>query len=243
MLFLGLVLIQLTIFGVLVFFLRIVLTRNITTATTHLHELNQDYNQKLDEAKKRQMEVDKYYDEVVLKSKFDAEKTKVQILKEAHETQEAMTKEARKQSEEIIAQASRAKEMLLEEINEKINERAVEKACEMVQAILPDEAGHEMHTRRVREFFKNSLDRLERLNVPEEMHEAEVFSAYPLTSEEKTTLAGMLKEKLHREIRLSEKVSPELIAGFRVVLSTVVIDGSLNFRIREFVRHARTKQP
>ena len=119
MLFLGLVLIQLAIAGAVVFYLKVVLSRNIASATTHLHDLNQDYNQKLEEAKKRQAEVDKHYDEVVLKSKSDSEKMKVQILKEAHETQEAMVKEARKQSEEIVSQATRAKELLLEEINQK----------------------------------------------------------------------------------------------------------------------------
>ena len=242
MLFLGLILIVVAFFGAMVFFLKVVLTRDITNATTHLHDLNQDYNQKLEEAKKRQAEVDKYYDEMVLKSKSDAEKTKVQILKEAHEIQESMVKEARKQSEEIVAQASHAKELLLEEINQKIDERAVEKACEMVQEILPGEIGHEMHMRRVNEFFKKSLDQLQRLNLPENIREAEVVSAYPLTPEQKTTLAKMLKEALHREVHLNEKVSPELIAGFKVGLSTVVIDGSLNFRIKEFVRHANSKQ-
>src|SRR5882672_110940 len=105
MLFLWLVLIQLIIFGVLTYFLKSVLTRNITNATSHLHELNQDYNQKLEEAKKKQMEADHYYDEMLLKAKTKAEKTKVQILKETHESQEAMVKEARKQSEEIVQQA------------------------------------------------------------------------------------------------------------------------------------------
>lgn len=242
MLFFGLILIVAGFFAAMVFFLKVVLTRDITNATTHLHDLNQDYNQKLEEAKKRQAEVDKYYDEMVLKSKSDAEKTKVQILKEAHEIQESMVKEARKQSEEIVAQATRAKELLLEEINERIDERAVEKACEMVQEILPGEIGQEMHVRRVNEFFKHNLDQLERLNLPEDIQEAEVFSAYPLSAEQKTTLVKMLKDKLHRELRLVEKAAPDLIAGFRVVLATVVIDGSLGFKIREFVRHANAKQ-
>src|SRR5260221_2013617 len=115
MLFIGLILIFVAVQTAVGFYLKVILTRDIGSATTHLHDLNQDYNQKLEEAKKRQIEVDKYYDEVILKSKSDAEKTKVEILKEAHETQESMVKEARKQSEEIVAQASRAKELLLEE--------------------------------------------------------------------------------------------------------------------------------
>ena len=78
-----LVVIQLVVFTLLVLFLRMLLTRNISTATTHLHELNQDYNQKVEDANKRKAEVDRYYDEMLLKAKADAEKNKVQILREA----------------------------------------------------------------------------------------------------------------------------------------------------------------
>ena len=59
MLFVWLVLLQLIVFAVLVFFLRLIFSRNVSTATAHLHELNADYSQKLDEAKKRQAEADK----------------------------------------------------------------------------------------------------------------------------------------------------------------------------------------
>ena len=68
MVFLWLVLLQLAIFGALVYFLRVILTRNVSAATEHLHTLNQDYTQKLDEARKHQAEGDKYYDETVLKA-------------------------------------------------------------------------------------------------------------------------------------------------------------------------------
>ncbi len=44
---------------------------------------------KLEEARKHQTEADKYYDETLLKAKVDAEKTKMQILKETQATQEA----------------------------------------------------------------------------------------------------------------------------------------------------------
>ena len=73
MFWLWLVLIQLFVFTLLVVFLKMILTQNVTSATDHLHELNQDYNVKVEEANKRKAEVDRYYDEMLLKAKSDAE--------------------------------------------------------------------------------------------------------------------------------------------------------------------------
>ena len=73
-LFLSLVIMQLVLFGVLIAFLRVILTRNIAKATSHINELNEDYNQKLEDAQKRAQEADKYYDEVLRKAKTEAEK-------------------------------------------------------------------------------------------------------------------------------------------------------------------------
>src|SRR3989338_5717752 len=112
MLFLWLVFLQIIIFAILVLFLRVILKRNLVTATTHLTDINNDYTQKLDDAKKRLQEADRYYDEAVLKTKTDVEKLKAQILKEAHESQEAAVAESRKQSAEIIQQANKAAESL-----------------------------------------------------------------------------------------------------------------------------------
>jgi hypothetical protein len=69
MLFLWLVLLQLGLFAALVLFLRVILTRNISNATSHLHSLNQDYTQKLEDAKKRQLDADAYYDQAILRAK------------------------------------------------------------------------------------------------------------------------------------------------------------------------------
>ena len=239
MLFLWLLLIQLVIFGLLLLFLRTFLTHNISKATAHLEELNQDYTAKLEEAKKKLEEADKHYDEALLRAKFDAEKTRVQIVKEAHEAQENILGQGRKQSEEIIAQAERARELVLEEMDKKVEERAVRRACELVQAILPAEIHKDMHTHWVDEMFKHGLDALDRLNLPEGIEEAKAVSAHPLSHEQKSLLARKIKQKTGLEIRLSETEDPLLIPGFTVILGTVVIDGSMKLKIVEAMKHAK----
>lgn len=239
MLFIWLVLLQLAIFAVLVLFLRVILTKNVSTATEHLHALNADYTQKLEEARKHQAEADKYYDETVLKAKVDAEKTKMQILKDAQMTQETAVNESRKQSADILEQANRARETMLKEVERRIEIGSVEKAGELMEAVFPRAIGEAVHGHWVQELLSGGLEGLVRLNIPETLEEALVTSAYALKKEERAALEAKLRKELGHPVRVAEKTDPALLAGFRVALGSVVIDGSLRFQIREAVRHAQ----
>lgn len=243
MLFLSLVVVQIFLFGALVYFLKVVLTRNISTATDHLHELNQDYTQKLEDAKKRQSEADKYYDQTLLKAKIESEKIKVQIVKDAHEQEEQILTEARRQSEAILDQANKSKDALLSEFDQLVEQRSIAKAGDMLGELLAKEIQKEMHDRWMDELLKlSALDSLSRMHLPDSVSEAEVISAYALSPAQKAALHKKIKDQLGRDIRLKESADSTLIAGFKVKLASVVIDGSLLSRIKDSVRHAHTNQ-
>ena len=239
MLFLWLVLIQIVIFAALVLFLRMLLTKNVTNATTHLDTLNQDYSQKLDDAKKRQAEADTYYDSTILKSKVDAEKAKVAILKEAHDAQEFMVNQSRAQSTAILEQANKARETILGEIEARIEASAIQKACELVQEILPAALSEPMHVKWVDDLFKNNFEQLDRLNLPENLKEIEIQTAYALSDAHKKAMEKKIKSLVSKDVKLVEKVDSSLIAGCKVVLGTVVIDGTLKLKIKETMRHVQ----
>lgn len=238
MFWLWLVLIQLFIFTMLVLFLRVLLTRNVTTATAHLHELNQDYNEKVENANKRKAEVDQYYNEMLLKAKADAEKQKVSILREAQETQEAVLKDARRQGEDIIANAHKAKEQALAEIDARVEALAQVKACELMHEVLTSEMSEDLHQLWVKELLKTGLDDLDKLHLPEDAKEICVQSAFPLSAEQKNTLQKKFKAIFEKEMPLVEELSPDLVAGLRIRLGSVLIDGSLQFKIKEIARDA-----
>ena len=236
MFWLWLVLLQLAVFTLLVVFLKVVLTRNISTATAHLHELNQDYNQKVEDANKHKQEVDHYYDEMLLKAKADAEKTKVQVLLETQATQETVLKQARQQSEEIIGQANRAQEMILSEIEARIEARAAERACELAGIVLTNEMSQAFHKQWVKELLSTGLKDLDRLHIPAEIQEVPVATAFTLSDEQKILIHEKLKATLGHELRLCETVHPEMIAGLQITLGSLVIDGSMRHKIKEASR-------
>ncbi len=241
MFWLWLVVIQLFIFTMLVLFLRVLLTRNITTATAHLHELNQDYNEKVDAANKKKAEVDRYYNEMLIKAKADSEKQKVQILREAQSTQEAVIKDARRQGEEIIQQAQKALEQALQEIELRVQEESQLRASELVHEVLTAGMSEHLHKLWVQELLKTGLEDVDRLHVSEDMKEITVQSAFPLESEQKSVLQKKFDAVFGKKFPLVEEINPDLVAGLRIRLGSMLIDGSLLFKIKEIARDVKQR--
>lgn len=239
MLFIALGVVQVIVFIVVVIFLKTILSKNLQKATSHLTELNSDYDSKIGEAKGKVTEANKFFDESILKAKTEAESMKVQIVQEARDTQEALLKEARKNGEDILDQAHKTKESMMQEIDAMVEERAVEKAGELLEMMLPAELGDQMHAYWFGELCKYGLDELSRLNLSADVTEARVTSAYALTAPQKEKLEKILKDKLSRPIHLVESADKALIMGVKVLLGSVVIDGSLRFKIKEALKHAR----
>ena len=240
MFWLWLVVIQLFIFTMLVLFLRLLLTRNISTATAHLHELNLDYNDKVEAANKKKAEVDQYYNEMLLKAKADAEKQKVSILREAQETQEAVLKDSRRQGEEIIQNAHKAQEQALQEVEVRVQALAQVRASELMNEVLTTEMSEHLHQLWVKELLKTGLDDVDKLNVSEDVKEIRVQAAFPLSPEQKAVLLKKFQSVIGRSVPFVEEPSPELVAGIRIRLGSVLIDGSLQFKIKEIARDARS---
>ncbi len=239
MLFLWLVILQLVLFGVLVLFLRVFMTRNVTSATAHLHALNQDYAEKIEEARHKHAEADKYYDETILKAKKEAEMTKTQLVKEGQETRDAAINDSRKQGAEILEQAKRAADAMRADVDAESDRRAIDKACELLYEVIPDSVGRALHVHWTDELLKSGLEDLGRLNVPADLATAEVAAAYALTPDQKKGLAVKIREKMGKELFITETLEPDLLVGFRIRLANVEVDGSLKNRIRERVKDAQ----
>jgi uncharacterized membrane protein len=193
----------------------------------------------LDEAKKRQAEADKYYDDMITKAKAEAEKSKVQILTETRETQGAMLNEARKQSADIVSQAANAREEMIQGIKSEIEVRSTEKAAEMLGQILPDIITKDLHNEWVNDLLKNGFGDIARMNLGADVAEAQVKSAHALTAEQRALLQKKLKDALKRDIPLTADTDPSLVAGIIVTIGSIVVDGSLKLKIKDLVRHAQ----
>lgn len=244
MLFIQLLIIQVLIFAGLAFLLRNLLTRNISRATARLKQLSQDYEKREQEAKKRLEEAEQYYQQTVTRAQQEASQLKAQFEKETQAARDKILEQAREASERIIERAGKTRELLMNELNQKIEARALDRACELIQQVLPDHLHKEIHSHWFEDLVSSGLEELGSLHVPEEISLARVISAFRLSPQQQELLCNKLKEKLGREIKLKEELDPQVVAGVVVTLGSLVLDGSLKYKIKEAAsaRQASSKE-
>lgn len=227
-----LVILQICIVIGLILFLRYMLTRNIHKATGRLEELSKDYALKQEEINKRLKEAQDEGQNIVMKERQEAEEMKRKVLAEAEAAKEKIIEEARQKAKEITEKAQRNSEFLKREIEQRIEARAVQKASELLAHALPETLLQEIHHLMMNESTKGEFE-LKRLNLPEDIHDAKILSAFPLTHQEQADLHERLKKRVNGHVSFQEQVDPGLMAGFVITIGSIVIDASLRNKIQK----------
>ncbi len=226
----------LVMFAGMIVFLRKFFNREVSSATSHLDTLLTETAAKEEEIKKQYEEAKRQSQEIISNAQKDAAMQKENILKAVAEEKSKILDEAHLKADEVIKQADNARLALLGELEKKINEKAVDKAQELLQDTLPESFRREVHSRWVSDVIANSLQELDRLRVPEGLSEIKVVSAFSLTDDERSGLKLKLKEKLGVDFKLEEIVDPSLICGLVVNVGSLILDGSLKFKIQGVAR-------
>ncbi|MFH1996078.1 MAG: F0F1 ATP synthase subunit delta [Candidatus Omnitrophota bacterium] len=227
-----LVILQLLIFAGLIFLMRHMMTRNISKATGHLQDLTKDFETKEEAVNRRLEEARSESQDIVTGAKRTAEELKNKLLKSAHETRDAMLEETTTRCEQMVERAERACKMLRSDLDRKIDRQATAKACGLFREALPDELKRKLHDFWVADSFGEEFT-LEHLNLPKEIGDVSVRSAYDLTEAQRMTLKDKLEKELKVKLEMREEADPALMAGFIITIGSVVIDASLANRFQK----------
>ena len=230
---------QIVIFVALVSVLRRILGRNLTDATAHLQGLNAEYARRHEELKQRLEEAEQQYRQQMTQAKVEAEQLVARAREEAESSRVRLLEEARAESERIVQQGLESRDGLRREIEQNMEARAIERACELIHATLPGQLRQEIQSHCLDELIGNGLTQLNQLTTEEQVHEARVVSAFPLSAEQRHALSKRLKEKLGRDLTVTETTDERLVAGLMITLGSLVLDGSLASKVRQAARHAQ----
>ncbi|UCC95798.1 MAG: F0F1 ATP synthase subunit delta [Candidatus Omnitrophota bacterium] len=215
---------------------------NMASATQHLDSISQSYVKKEDEARKKLAEAERTAEETIAKAKGEALSTRKDILEQTQKEKEKILQQAHAQSEELIREGEKTRHLLISELEKKIETESIKKASTLLGGALPEDTRREIHVRLVKELIDAGLATLKKMDVPADISEVKVVSGFALTEENKKSLARALKNQIGKEIKMKEQVSTELIAGLMVVLGSLVVDGSLQFKIRQKVQKLVSKE-
>lgn len=238
MLIVSMVVMMVVIFGGLILVLRKVLSQNVSLATRHLEELNDDYTKKEMDLKRQIEDVRQKAEEIVHNAQEEAAQAKAQMMKDAEAQKAKLLQETHTQAEDLMRQADKSRQMLLDEINGRIAKEAVDKACELIQETLPEQFKLKVHEHWMEELMESGFAQLERLKIPEDIKEVKITCAFALNEGQRKSLTKKLREALGRDMTLKEEVNPRVVAGFIIHIDSLVLDGSLKHKIQERARNA-----
>jgi len=232
MLWIYLVVLQILFFAGLLYFLRFVLTRNISKATGHLHDLSKDYATKEEEANQMLENARKEAKSIAANEMQATEEVKEKMLQEAQAQQDRIVKEANLKSNEITEKAEQNAEFLRSEIDQKIDARANEKVHTLLQEVIPKQFLEDVHEQWMIEADKGDFN-LKNLKLSENVKEAEIISAFALSDKQKEDLKKKLKKKIGNNTAVKVSVDASLISGFIITIGGVVVDASLKHKIQK----------
>ncbi|MFC1515078.1 F0F1 ATP synthase subunit delta [Candidatus Omnitrophota bacterium] len=220
-------------FFIFVFVFRRIMNRNVNTAVQHLDEINQDYMKKQDEITKKLQEAEDTAQKTLSQAKDEALKMRQDLIKQTKDETEAAVKKARQEANDIIEQAEKTRHALISELERKIATESIKKATLLVAQTLPEESRSQIHSRLVEEMLTAGLKEVDRLGISANLKEAKLMTAAALTPKAKDAFADGLKAKISQDLSLIEEIDEGLIAGCMVVLGSLVLDGSLRFKIAD----------
>jgi len=229
----SIVLLMVFIFGGMFFFFYQLMTRNFSSATSHLQRMVRDNSDKQEDIQKKLDEAKKNYDETVKKAHKEAEDLKEHAQKAVEAERDKIISLAHAQSEELLDRASKTCAAIQADLDRKINERALERCGELICQVLPEEVCRMLHTMWVEALIDTGLSGLDRLRVQDEVTFAEVQTTFALSDEQRQRLQAKLLEGLDRNLEIRETARPELVAGMVITVGNLVFDGSFVNRIRE----------
>lgn len=232
MLWIYLIILLVLLFAGLLFLFQYILTRRISGATGRLHDLSKDYVAKEEEANQLLQNAQREAKGLLAKETQEAQEVKEKLIEEAQVQKEQILKEANQKGSEIAEKAQRNADFLRKEIENKIDERAKEMVSELIQKSIPKDFLANVHQQWVDESDKGVFD-LKHLKLPEKIKEASIVSAFPLTDQQQADLKKKLQKKVGNDVALKVSVDPLLIAGFVIMIGSVVVDASLKYKIQK----------
>jgi len=226
------------IFGLLIFALRQILTKNISHATSHLDELNADFIRREEEIKRRQAESEQFHSETIAKAQAEADRIRQEADRQAQEEKERLLAEARAQSEEIVVKAEKTKGVISDELRRTVEARMSVRMGECFVAILPPRAREELHRLWVDDLLSGSLGDFSTMRIPEGVSAVRVVSAYPLSASHTAALEKKFRDTFKRDFTFRQEVDAVLVGGVLFEIGSLVLDGTIRNRIQQVIHES-----
>jgi len=218
--------------GAIIFALYMVLIRTVDGAKQRLDrdaeaarrreaELNQKIKEADAELQRRKKELD------VIEKKMRQE-----MEEAANKQKEELISKARLEAEDIITKAQNARETIRREVLKTMETKIIDYASRIFAEVLSVQIKENLDKNLVAEFIEK-LKKVDMSRIGVDIKTADVVSASRVPEALLVEIAGVLKGKLSRDIKLNAKIDPQVIGGIVLMFESLQLDGSLQNALKE----------
>ena len=234
-----LVVIQVVTFIALVLVLVKIMHSASFTEIKRMRRLSEQNAQKLQELNDKMIEAEKMYKDRIDAAEKDANRIRSEAKEEAGKQNEELLSKARSDAERMVQQALNSKEKIKEELELGLRQRALEQSFVLIRNVLNSRHMLLLHQLFIQDVITDMRDiDVSRFKVA--VDHGVLIMAHDVEPALREEIAEVLSVKIGRTILLESSIDDSLIAGIVVKLGNIVIDGSLQGRLKESCEALKT---
>jgi F-type H+-transporting ATPase subunit delta len=226
------VVLQVVIFGVMVFFLKKILLRDTLTAVDKIRQVESDVARKEEGMRKQIEDHEKEFSRQKAELKDELEKERAVSEAGLGQLKDTITAEAQKEAARILTDAKRKEEKMREEIERQMEAKAIDRAGEVFRLTFSEAVTESVNREFVGELI-SALREVDAESIHIEGDEAHFVSSHAIDSAQREELKQVVSEKFNINVEINEDVDTSLLGGLMMKIGTLEIDGSLRNRFTE----------
>lgn len=237
----GFALMQIIVFGVVLYFYKKITAGDTENTVKRLGAVYEDLLKKQKDLTEKLEGAEKEYQSKKEESSLIADKLAGQAMDEARKKEDAILKKARAEAEEILSKAHASRDQLSKEIEIAASKKTVDFAADLLKHIYDDKLKVLIHG----QFIKNFIEQAKKSDLASvDLHgqHPTLRTAMALSKEEMSELRQVLAERLGApDLQVEEATDEKLVAGVALQIGTLTLDGSFANAIRESASQVKEK--
>ena len=225
-------------FIVIIFFLRMLFSKKLNFALKRLNTLHEDYLSK--EAKlKEEIEKAKQERNMELERGRKEAKEMVEVAKkEVQNLRFSADEEAHQSVVRIIKRGKDEVEKLKRDFQVNAQAKVIDLSIQVIKHTFSAQGKEALHRQFIEEIIQE-IDALGEEKFTVKTESVEIKTSYPLNDKEREQLKNILSKKLGMPVKLEEKQDKELIMGLFIKIGALIIDGSLQNRLKKVIPYLK----